>query len=79
MSYKKSTAKDEEDLKEYTSSKAKETTAKKQTSLEDKLKELDIPYSQFKGADELFRKRCLKENYQEVKNEYGWQYDQPIQ
>jgi hypothetical protein len=48
------------------------------TSLSEELKKREVDYSRFTGADEHFRKLALKEEYDYVKGQYQWQYDQPI-
>ncbi len=79
MSFKHSSKKDEEDLKEY---KAKVTTAEettvKETDVKGLQKELGANFSTFANADETFRKRLLKEDYAKMKAKYCWLYDQPI-
>ena len=80
-SFKKSTAKDEQDLKEYQTTKAVQQSepGKVDTkALEAALKEEGISYQQFAGAEEGWRKRALKEKYAELKLKHGWLYDQPI-
>jgi hypothetical protein len=37
-----------------------------------------LDYATFVAGDESRRKRILKEDYDEGKTKYGWQYDQPI-
>ena len=82
MSYKKSTTKDEEDLKEYQTTKVtqeSEPAGKVDTkALEKALTEKGVSYQQFAGSDETFRKRALKEDYAEMKLKHKWLYDQPI-
>ena len=77
-SYKKSTAKDEEDLKEY-QTKATATEKKEEPkTLRKALDKKDIDLAVFANASEEYRKRVLKDDYDEFKERYGWLYDQPI-
>lgn len=46
--------------------------------LEKALKDKDIDFQIFANTTEEKRKKMLGEDYQEVKTEYGWIYDQPI-
>lgn len=81
MSFKKSTAKDEEDLKEFQTKKvAQESEPGKVNTeaLEKDLTEKGVSYQQFSGAEETWRKRALKEDYAEMKLKHKWLYDQPI-
>jgi hypothetical protein len=81
MSFKKSTAKDEEDLKEYQTKKVVQESEPGKVNtkaLEKALTEKGVSYQQFAGAEELWRKRALKEDYADLKLKYGWLYDQPI-
>lgn len=47
-------------------------------TLEKELEKRDINYALFANTTEDKRKKMLGEDYQEVKTEYGWLYDQPI-
>lgn len=84
MSYSKkptATTKDEEDLKEYQTTKGIQESepGKVDTkALEKALTEKGVSYQQFAGADETFRKRALKEDYAPMKLKHKWLYDQPI-
>jgi hypothetical protein len=77
MSFKKSSKKDEEDLKEYVEAKAT-IAAEPSTDVKGLQKELGGSFSAFANSDENYRKRVLKEEYAAKKLKYGWQYDQPI-
>jgi hypothetical protein len=48
------------------------------TSLKEELKKREVDYDRFTGSDEHFRKRVLKGDYDDVKGQYKWEYDQPI-
>jgi hypothetical protein len=74
MSFKKSSQKDEEDLKEYSKAKAEEP----KTDVKGLQKELGNGFTAFAMADESYRKRVFKEEYAAKKLKYGWLYDQPI-
>ena len=85
--YKAATKKDEQDLKEYTAAveeqKEEKTEAVKSggdnKALTKELEKRGIPFITFSLSDEGHRKRLLKDDYQSLKDKYGWQYDQPIQ
>ena len=47
--------------------------------LREELKKRGIGFGQFATGEETFRKRTLKDEYQELKTKYGWKYDQPIE
>lgn len=47
--------------------------------LREELKKRGIGFGQFAAGEENFRKRTLKDEYQELKTKYGWKYDQPIE
>jgi len=47
-------------------------------ALRDALIEKKIAWAGFMGGDEGFRKRALKDDYQKMKDEHKWLYDQPI-
>jgi len=82
MSYKKSTQKDEEDLKEYTKAKTEVVAVEEQpakTDVKGLQKELGPNFTAFANGDENYRKRFLKEDYAAKKLKYGWLYDQPIE
>ena len=76
MSYKSSTKKDEEDLKEY--SEAKAAAEEPKTDVKGLQKELGNGFTAFANGDEHYRKRVLKEDYSAKKLKYCWLYDQPI-
>jgi len=78
MSYKKSTKKDEEDLKEYSKAKTEVAAEEPSTDVKGLQKELGNSYTAFANSDENYRKRILKEEYAAKKLKYGWLYDQPI-
>jgi len=78
LSYKKSTQKDEEELKQYTKAKAT-VESEPSTDVKGLQKELGSSFTQFAMGDESYRKRVLKGDYAAKKLKYGWLYDQPIQ
>ena len=81
MSFKKATAKDEQDLKEFQTKKVTQESEPDKVNtqaLEADLKEKGVSYQQFAGAEETWRKRALKEYYAEMKLKHKWLYDQPI-
>lgn len=46
--------------------------------LKEALKEKGIEFSQFARSEENWRKRALKDDYQELKTKIGWRYDEAI-
>lgn len=46
--------------------------------LKEALKKKGVEYSQFATAEENWRKRALKGDYQPLKTQYAWRYDEPI-
>lgn len=46
--------------------------------LKEALKGKGIEFSQFAVSEENWRKRALKEDYQELKTKIGWRYDEAI-
>lgn len=46
--------------------------------LKEALKKKGIEFSQFAVSEETWRKRALKDDYQELKTKIGWRYDEAI-
>lgn len=75
-SNKQASKKDEEDLKQYeaATTASTNTTAKKSASLESKLKDAGVDLNTFALGTEEYRKKVLKEDYDELKISEGWTY-----
>ena len=74
----KKTAKVEEPVKETKVPEKATVTSKTYSDLEELLKAKDISIQSFAVADEEYRKTVLGADYQDIKNRFGWQYDQRI-
>ncbi len=69
--YSHASKKDETDLKQY---EAAASTKKKSLSLESVLKDRGVDLNTFALGTEEYRKRVLKNDYDEVKLSEGWTY-----
>ena len=62
-----------------TAAKTPEPPKKSYDKLFAKLQARGMSLVEFRSADEKRRKKMLQDDYQDIKNEAGWLYDEPIE